>query len=126
MAILKPTITVDPDWVATDRLKLYIGSEGAADLASSTPAGGTLLGTFRPYLDPDDTERSIEASYDPTDKCAIVPWGVAVADEAGNETTKWETFDQIRDVPEGVQANQPQSTGNAGEALLTWNESEDV
>ncbi len=42
MAKLTLTIPIDPDWSADDLLQLLIGTENAADLAASTPSGGTV------------------------------------------------------------------------------------
>jgi len=40
MATLRLTIPSDPDWLPGDQVVLMVGSENAADLAASTPAGG--------------------------------------------------------------------------------------
>ncbi len=51
MAIIRVRVPRDNDWKPTDRLQLYVGSPGAADLASSTPAGGELVLEQSPWPD---------------------------------------------------------------------------
>ena len=43
MAFLEARVPMDMDWLDTDVLQMWVGSEGAANLAASTPAGGSLL-----------------------------------------------------------------------------------
>ena len=43
MALIAAKTTVDLDWLENDVLQLFVGTEDAADLASSTPAGGTMV-----------------------------------------------------------------------------------
>ena len=49
MAVITATIPRDLDWLPDDTLELYVGTENAADLASSTPAGGTLVAEISPW-----------------------------------------------------------------------------
>jgi hypothetical protein len=49
MATLRFRIGRKTSWQASDRLLLVLGSEGAADLASSTPAGGTVVQVVEPW-----------------------------------------------------------------------------
>ena len=43
MARLTARIPIEPNWVERDKLLLKVGSENAANLAASTPAGGTTV-----------------------------------------------------------------------------------
>lgn len=43
MATLRITIPPDSSWSDSDRVQLFIGTENAADLASSAPAGGAMV-----------------------------------------------------------------------------------
>lgn len=43
MAELSAKVNRDLDWTEQDKLRLRIGSENAASLAASTPAGGTVV-----------------------------------------------------------------------------------
>jgi hypothetical protein len=49
MATLRVKVGRKTTWLASDRLLLVLGSEGAADLAGSTPAGGTVVQTVEPW-----------------------------------------------------------------------------
>lgn len=41
----------DFDWLPSDQVELLLGSENAADLATSTPAGGTVVADISPWQD---------------------------------------------------------------------------
>ena len=126
MAYFELTVDVDPQWTAKTRLRVYAGSENAQSLASSSPAGGKLVRQVAAFDDPAETQTVIGFNLRVSDKCAVIPYGVVAVDEAGNESPIFETFDRVKDVPEGVDASAPQSTGTSGEAMIDWPASEDV
>lgn len=49
MASLSVRVPRDINWTPAHRVRLRVGSENAASLAASTPAGGTLLTEARPW-----------------------------------------------------------------------------
>lgn len=153
----------DPDWQPSDRLRLKLGSENAASLAASTPAGGTVveeveawppqlkggLGSGPLGVDPlgsssvgyglgvgelgygalgDNTAPRVllDDEYFPTDVTGVLPVGVTVTDEAGNESAVMETVIGINDPPKGARDLAVAGTGTPGEAALTWTESPNV
>jgi len=122
MAIINITVSPDPQWSPGDELLLCIGSEGAADLASSTPAGGREFNRQK-VID----GLTISATYQPTDKCALLPVGVKVRDAAGNVSAVAETIVQLQDVPEGPSnLRVSQDTPGSGIAQLAWDASPDL
>ncbi len=52
MASISVSVPVDKDWQLDDELELLIGSENAASLAASTPAGGTSVSTTPATVNP--------------------------------------------------------------------------
>jgi len=126
MAILKLTTSVKANWTKQDQLRLYVGDENVAKLANAQPAGGALVKETPAKVSQNQSNRTVDARYGPDDKCALLAYGLSVIDPAGNETSVYETFDGLADLPIGVQAGVPQATGNAGEATLSWQQSEDV
>lgn len=126
MAKLIAKVTRDASWADTDLLGFYIGSEGEADLASSTPAGGTLVSSLR--VGDVETGGEIELSheYSPDDKCASLPIGVTIRDEAGNESAADESLITLSDPPQGPGRPDIAATANPGEATLTWLASPDL
>lgn len=129
MARIRVTIPVDPAWDAADKVVLLVGSENAGTLAASTPAGGTVAAVV------EVAERADEVSPDPivitaevqvSDKCAMLPIGVAVEDEHGNRSTPLESFERVFDVPRGARDHAIAATENPNEALLTFAASLDV
>lgn len=127
MALLEITVPLDADWIATDQVRLRVGSEHAADLASSTPAGGSI--EYSETLgDPDARGGGVELQKEivPDDVCAVVPVGVDAADLIGNASAAVQTFQQLNDAPDGARSPLVASTGNAGEALFSFTPSPHV
>jgi hypothetical protein len=125
MARLSITVTAAADWQPTDQVLLYIGTEDAADLANSTPAGGTNVQALTVgEVDEDDTI-TLEHTYIATDKCATLPVGVKLKDAAGNISAVTETTYQLADYPAGV-GRPGVSSAASGQATLTWVASADL
>jgi len=153
----------DLDWLPTDQLRLKVGSEGAASLSASSPAGGTVVqevdawprqlrgglgdgplgeeplgystvgyglgvgGLGYGALGVNDAPRvELEHEHLPTDVTAVLPIGVTVIDEAGNESSVLETVVAINDPPKGARGLGAAGTGTPGEVALSWTESPDV
>ena len=68
----------------------------------------------------------IQASYNATDVADQLPVGVKVRDRAGNVSAVLETLAQLADVPKGARGLAITSTGNPGEARVSWTASPDV
>ena len=121
MAVFTLSISIDPSWSASDELVVMAGTENADSLAASTPAGGTevyreaigvragLTGTM-----------TIEFEVFTNDPSAVIPLGVKLADQAGNESSVFETFDRARDAPDSAGRPAVAATANPNEALITW------
>lgn len=152
MANLSARVLSDKDWAADDALRLLVGTEDAADLAGSTPSGGTAV-QEQPAWPGDGATRSasgggygwgegewgmgwfgvnehpralLEHSYSPADKCSVLPIGVVSVDVSGNVSPVVETLVQLRDIPVGARDLEIEATENTNEARLTWTESTDV
>lgn len=164
MATIRIKLITLLSWQPGDVLRLYAGSENAASLAASTPAGGVLVAEVEPWpagvargglgtgalggaplgyssegfglgvgelgfgaLGVNDVPRTtLEYEHLADDVCATLPVGVCIADAAGNESTKAEAVLQLSDPPQGARNLRVGSTGNIGEALLTWTPSKHV
>jgi len=134
-------------WLPSDTLQLWIGSENVASLAASTPAGGTLATEVLAWGQGDAQDgygwgqgewgygewgnhnaprAELEAEYTSADKCATLPVGVKVVDACGNVSVVFETTIQIHDPPQGARDVQVVANENTLEALVTWDESQDV
>jgi hypothetical protein len=57
MALIRVKVQRLSTWSPTDRLRLYVGTEGAASLAASTPAGGTLVSDVPAFDAPGGAEK---------------------------------------------------------------------
>lgn len=70
----------------------------------------------------------IEHAFDPDDICAVVPFGVAIADQAGNVSDVFESFTQVSDRPRGARGVTlaPTDPAETGKALLSWDLSDDI
>jgi hypothetical protein len=133
VADLVVTVPRDADWTPAHRLGLFIGTEGAASLAASTPPGGTKVAEVPAapvgVLGAAPVEGEVIAirhRYQPADVCSTLPLGVAVRDLAGNWGDKTETVVQLSDPPRGARNLRVESTGNAFEARLIWSASPHV
>ncbi len=130
MARIRLSVPKIGSWQDDDRLVVLVGTENAADLASSTPPGGTVAGRYRigDHLDAEGDDVVVELTLTPTDKCATLPIGVAVEDPAGNRSITWEYQGrlQLQDPPAGVGRPAASATANPNEALLTWDVSPDI
>jgi len=130
MAELRITIDRDLDWLTTDQVELWIGSEDAPDLASSTPAGGVLRRSVPAWPNASTKAAAVAASepgsvtivytHRANHKCAVLPIGIKVRDAAGNASDVTETTAQLADPPRGVRGLTVGSTGSTGEAQLAW------
>lgn len=125
MAKLTVNVTVPSGWADTDKVLLYVGTENAADLAASTPAGGRLVQTLNVGEAVEDDVLTLEHTHVSTDKCATLPLGVKVQDAAGNINAVTETTVQLADPPAGV-GRPDVSSSKAGAATLTWLASADL
>ena len=131
MARLQLTGTIQGTWLDSDVLAVFLGTEDAADLASSTPTGGTLVRTLT-VADARDasapTRYKIELDYAPTigGKCATLPIGLACRDARGNASATDEGVVQLRDPPLGVARPTAAATENPNEATIEWALSPDV
>lgn len=130
MAKLKLTGTIKGAWADSDVLVLLIGTENAASLAASTPSGGSVakrvtVKDARVGGSAGTTYR-IDYEYEPDDKCATLPLGLAIEDPNGNRSSVDEDVVQIEDRPLGVGRPTATGTGNPNEATIAWTLSEDV
>jgi hypothetical protein len=57
MALIRVKVQRLSTWSPTDRLRLYIGTENAASLAASTPAGGTMVMDVPAFDGPSGSEK---------------------------------------------------------------------
>ena len=125
MSLIRVSVTVEATWTDQTQLRLMIGTEGAADLVTSVPAGGTaateqLVGDI-----PTGQVVVLEHEHRATDKCATLPVGVHAIDAAGNVSAVTETVVQLADLPQAVA--RPDVTGPApGSVTLAWTASPDV
>ncbi len=145
MARITVRVPVRSTWSITDRLRLYLGTENAASLAASTPAGGTLAAEVPARGDGAAVygwgegewgeggwggsafpRAVLVADYLSTDKCAQLPLGVRVIDAAGNESDVYEGAAQLADPPIGARDLTVEPTDDPLEALLSWTASPDV
>ncbi len=135
----------DASWGAADRLRVFVGTEGAADLAGSTPPGGTavmdvlvgaLAGDYAAWGDgawgngawgvamaPD---LMAVVQHQPAAVQGSLPVGVAAADLAGNVSAVDEIVVTWNLPPAGPRNLAVSATGNVGEAKLMWDLSVDV
>jgi len=134
MATLTVTATIPAAHTPDTVYRLLVGTENAASLAASTPAGGTRLIdlTLGELADGSGTSAIVlEATYTPDGRCATLPVGVAAIDAAGNVSSVVETTVNLADPPRGVNdlaisATDPGSPAIDGAADLTWSVSPDV
>ena len=103
MARLTITVTVPGGgWADDDKVQLFVGSENAADLAASTPTGGTQVDERRVGQAEAGDTIELTHTHHSDDKCATLPVGVKLEDAAGNVSAVTETTVQLADPPEGV------------------------
>lgn len=128
MATLTVTATVPPSAVATDRARLYVGTENAGSLAASTPAGGEFV---EDIVIGDRSSVTFEHRLTPDDPCAALPVGVALVDAAGNASLATEQIVTLADPPAGVNDLAVAIADDGGGAIagaadLAWTASPDV
>lgn len=142
MADLTIRVPVRSNWIESDHVQLFIGTENAADLAASTPAGGTKVndqsarpgnvqggfgqGQFGAGPFGGAHTVVIKHTYRSTDKCASLPIGVKVVDQAGNVSAVYETVKMLADPPRGARGLAIAATANTNEAKLSWTASPDI
>jgi hypothetical protein len=117
-------VTVKDTWAATDKLRLYRGTEGAESLAASSSVvrvtdkqiGNAAVGS----------KLTITFQYRASSVCATLPIGVSCVDAAGNESALLEDVKSIAASPQAPGRPSVASTGTPGEARLTWLASPDL
>lgn len=119
-------VTVEATWQASDRLRLYRGSENAASLAASTPHGGAEVMTKNVGNVQPGSTIALSFEYIPSDVCATLPVGVSCLDGSGNESAVLETVIEFMDPPEPPGRPDVAATENPGEAQLSWLASSDL
>lgn len=126
MASIKLTIPVHASWGSTDQLLVYKGTENAANLAASTPTGGSQAASREVGSAAPGSDIEITIGHSPTDRCAVLPVGVIVKDAAGNTQAVLDTTIALMDPPRGPGRPDVAATASAGEATLTWTASPDL
>lgn len=100
MARLRSTTRIRESWQQSDQLELLVGSAEALDLASSTPAGGTVAQRAPARVDdvdveeadPADIARVMEATVDVTHHGTTSPVLMGRRDDASNGWhIRWQT-----------------------------------
>lgn len=118
-------VTIEPGWLPTDTIRVYRGTENAADLASS--ASVQLVGRAKVGGAATGSIIAIEFDHVAQDKCGTLPIGVAVKDQAGNEhPSRKEGLMPLMDPPIPPGRPDVAATANPGEALLSWTASPDL
>lgn len=118
-------------WADDDQLVVLVGTLNAADLASSTPAGGTEHARvdIADALTADGGDVVIEIDYSATPgTCGTLPVGIALEDALGNRSITWEYQGilNVRTAPIGVSRPTAAATANPNEAQLAWEGSESI
>ncbi|MEO0477712.1 MAG: hypothetical protein AAF085_17340 [Planctomycetota bacterium] len=119
-------VPVDPSWQPDHKLRLYKGTEGAADLASSTPAGGSPFRDMTIGKAEAGSNYKISFDHRASSACTQLPIGVSCIDGAGNESAKVELLIDISQPPEPPGRPDVAATVNPGEAQLSWTASPDL
>ncbi|MEM6258035.1 MAG: hypothetical protein AAGI37_06940 [Planctomycetota bacterium] len=121
-------VPVNAAWLSIDKLRLYKGTEGAADLASSTPTGGNKVKDVLVGQAQAGSNYRITFNHRAANVCGQLPVGVSCIDAAGNESAVVELLVPLLQAPEPPGRPDVAATaGNdPGQAVLTWLASPDV
>ncbi|MEM9415005.1 MAG: hypothetical protein AAGA29_05935 [Planctomycetota bacterium] len=125
MGLIRVSVTVEAAWTDQTELRLMVGTESAANLAASVPAGGTVAAVAEVGDTASGDVVVLEHEHRAADKCGTLPVGVVAVDAAGNVSAVTETTVQMADLPAAV-GRPDVSSAASGEITLTWTASPDV